>query len=123
MTEILVPRLPAEDFDVSHAVQLTRESPLEHIVAVDWVTVAPDRTSQVHRHNGTDSVLDIVAGSETVLVGENGCAVRPGARIFIGKGVFHGVRTADEPLTFLSVQSPPILDADRGRLVLEPLDT
>ena len=33
---------------------------------------------------------------------------------------FHGVRTEEESLTFLSVQSPPILDKARGTLDLEP---
>lgn len=123
LTEILVPRWPAEDFDVLCVVPPTRSTPRERIVAVARVTVAPCRTSQIHRHNGTDSVLFIADGSGAVLVNQTGFAVRPGARIFIGKGVFHGVHTADEPLTFLSVQSPPIRDAGRGRLDLEPLET
>jgi hypothetical protein len=46
--------------------------------------------------------------------------VSKGARVLIGKGIFQGVRTGEESLTFLSVQSPPILDMAHGTLDLEP---
>ena len=81
----------------------------------------PGKTSEIHRHNGTDTVLLVIEGSGTISVGGSSYGVRPGTRLIIGKGVFHGVRTEGEGLTFLSVQSPPILDEGRGVLDLEPL--
>ena len=66
-------------------------------------------------------MLLILDGSGTVLVGESSLRVSKGARVLIGKGVFHGVRTEGQSLTFLSIQSPPILDKAQGTLDLEPL--
>ena len=123
MSEILDPHIPSEEFDVFQVAQITRGTSLEHVVAVDLVFVPPGKSSEIHRHVGTDSVLYILEGSGTVIVGETSYPMRKGARIFIGKGVFHGVRTEGEGLSFLSVQSPPILDKERERLDLELLGT
>ena len=65
-------------------------------------------------------MLLILGGSGTIVVGESSVPVSTGARVLIGKGVYHGVRTGADSLTFLSVQSPPILDKERGTLDLEP---
>ena len=120
MNQILATELPRERYDVFEVTQVTRGTPIEGVVAADLVTVAPGRTSQVHRHNEAETVLLILEGSGTILVGESSLPVSKGARVLIGKGVFHGVRTAGESLTFLSVQAPPILDKARGSLDLEP---
>ena len=122
MSEIIDQDLPTEVFDVFRVAQITRGTPLEHAVAVDLVTVDPGQTSQIHRHNGTDSVLLVIEGSGTIHVGGSSYGVRKGTRIIIARGVFHGVSTEGEALTFLSVQSPPILDEGRGVLDLEPMD-
>jgi quercetin dioxygenase-like cupin family protein len=121
MPEIIDQNLPSEAFGVFEVVQITRGTPLEHVVAADLVTIPPRKTSEIHRHNNTESVLLILEGSGTILVGKSSYSVRKGARIIIGKGIFHGVRTGSEALTFLSVQAPPILDRERGVLDLEPM--
>src|SRR6516165_10037527 len=121
MGRILETDLPREHYDVFEVTQVTRGTPLESAVAADLVSVAPGRASEVHRHNEAETVLLILDGSGTVLVGESSLRVSKGARVVIGKGVFHGVRTEGESLTFLSVQSPPILVKARGTLDLEPL--
>ena len=123
MDPILVRGLPSERFGVFDVTQVTRGTALEHVVAVDLVTVEPDQKSEVHRHNRAETVLFILDGSGVVLVGEAEVAVSKGMRVLIGKGVFHGVRTAGDPLTFLSVQSPPILDRTQDRLDLEPQES
>jgi mannose-6-phosphate isomerase-like protein (cupin superfamily) len=120
MGRILETDLPRENYDVFEVTQITRGTPLESVVAADLVSIAPGRASEVHRHNGAETVLLILDGSGTVLVGNTSLSVTKGARVLIGKGVFHGVRTEGEPLTFLSVQSPPILDKAHGTLDLEP---
>ena len=120
MNRILATELPRERYDVFEVTQVTRGTPIEGVVAADLVTVAPSRASQVHRHNEAETVLLILEGSGTILVGESSLPVSKGARVLIGKGVFHGVRTAGESLTFLSVQAPPILDKAEGSLDLEP---
>jgi mannose-6-phosphate isomerase-like protein (cupin superfamily) len=120
MRQILETDLPREQYDVFEVTQITRGTPLESVVAADLVSIAPGRASEVHRHNGAETVLLILDGSGTVLVGDTSLRVTKGARVLIGKGVFHGVRTEGESLTFLSVQSPPILDKAQGSLDLEP---
>ena len=120
MNQILETELPRERYDVFEVTQVTRGTPLESLVAADLVTVAPGRSSEVHRHNEAETVLLILDGSGAVLVGDASLKVAKGARILIGKGVFHGVRTEGEALTFLSIQSPPILDKAHGTIDLEP---
>lgn len=120
MSTILQPELPRERYDVFEVTQVTRGTPLESVVAADLVSVGPGSSSEVHRHNQAETVLVILDGSGTVLVGDESLRVSKGARILIGKGVFHGVRTEGDSLTFLSVQSPPILDKAHGTLDLEP---
>ena len=114
MSRILETDLPREQYDVFEVTQITRGTPLESVVAADLVSIGPGRASEVHRHNEAETVLLILDGSGTVLVGESSLRVSQGARVIIGKGVFHGVRTDGESLTFLSIQSPPILDKRRG---------
>jgi quercetin dioxygenase-like cupin family protein len=121
MAQILEWGLPSEPFGVFRVTQVTRGTALEHLVAVDLVTVDPGQTSEVHRHNAAETVLLILGGAGEVRVGDEVLSVSEGARVLIGKGVFHGVRTGSEGLTFLSVQSPPILDKGRDALDLEPL--
>jgi quercetin dioxygenase-like cupin family protein len=109
-----------ERYDVFDVRQVTRDTPLQSLVAADLVRVEPHRRSQVHRHNRTETVLYILAGEARACIGDEVLAVRAGDRVLIGKGVFHGFETADAELRFLSVQSPPILDEATGQLDLEP---
>ncbi|MEO6810144.1 MAG: cupin domain-containing protein [Isosphaeraceae bacterium] len=113
--------LPMEEFGVFQVTQITRDTALENVVAADLVTIDPGKTSEVHRHNQAETVLLILDGSGSVRVGDEIVPVSKGSRVRIGKGVFHGVQTEGEGLRFLSVQSPPILDKEQGRLDLEPL--
>ncbi len=117
--EALLNDVPTEAFDVFEVKQLTRGTALHAEVAADWVAIGPGKTSQVHRHNHAETVIWVAEGRGTFLVGDERLAVRAGSRIAIGKGVFHGVITEESALTFLSIQSPPILDHDRGTLDLE----
>src|SRR5262249_16334073 len=121
MGRILETDLPREHFDVFEVTQVTRGTPLESVVAADLVSIAPSRRWEVDGHNEAETVLLILDGSGTVLVGESSLRVSKGARVLISKGVFHGIRTEAESLTFLSVQSPPILDLAQGTMDLEPL--
>lgn len=117
-----LPDVPVEIYGVFEVMQLTRGSALESIVAADWVTIGPEKISEIHRHNQAETVLWIVEGSGIVVVEGVDHEVTKGARIAIGKGLFHGVRTRQYALTFLSIQSPPILNKEDGHLDLERLD-
>jgi uncharacterized RmlC-like cupin family protein len=112
--------LPVERHDVFDVLQVTRGTALQSLVAADLVEVEPNMRSSVHRHNHSETVIYIISGRAEVLVGDELVAVAAGDRLHVGKAVFHGFRTADDPVTFLSVQSPPILDESTGTLDLEP---
>ena len=118
----ILSNVSVETYGVFDVIQLTRGSALESIVAADWVTIGPEKTSEIHRHNHSETVLWIVEGSGIVVVNGTDHEVAKGSRIAIGKGVLHGVRTREQALTFLSVQSPPILNKEDGHLDLERFD-
>jgi quercetin dioxygenase-like cupin family protein len=106
--------------DVFHVMQLTRGTELESIVGADYVRLDPEQTSKIHRHNRAETVLYILDGHGVVVVEDVDHNVVAGDRIRIRTGQYHGVRTGDSSLVFLSVQSPPILDKSTGVLDLEP---
>jgi quercetin dioxygenase-like cupin family protein len=108
--------LAVERHDVFDVMQVTRDTALEHTVAADLVVVEPHQRSNVHRHNKAETVLYILDGASDVLVGDTTVPATKGDRILIGKGVYHGFVTHEQSVTFLSVQSPPILDAKTGEL-------
>ena len=114
--------LEVELHDVFHVTQLTRGTALEHEVGADHVVLEPHQTSKIHRHNLAETVLYVLDGAGVVVVEDTDHVVHGGDRIRIRPGQFHGVRTGDSSLTFLSVQTPPILDESTGRFDLEPLE-
>lgn len=116
--------LEVELHDVFHVMQITRDTPLSDTVAADLVEVEPGKESSMHRHNHAETVLYFTAGEGEVLLGADyeEVPVKAGDRLRIGKGVFHAVRTRDSAVSFLSVQSPPILDVVAGTRDLEPIE-
>lgn len=122
MPDIVDRDLPIEHQDVFDVVQVTAETAIESEVAADIVNVAPGQTSKTHRHNEAETVLYILDGAGHISVGDQRIPVVRGDRLRIGKAVFHNVSTDDSSLTFLSVQTPPILDKSTGRFDLEPLE-
>ncbi len=106
--------------DVFQVMQLTQGTDLESIVGADYVRLDPEQTSKIHRHNRAETVLYILDGHGVVVVEDVDHNVVAGDRIRIRTGQYHGVRTSDASLVFLSVQSPPILDKSTGVLDLEP---
>lgn len=116
--------LEVEKHDVFLVTQVTRDTPLESVVGTDLVEVEPHQESAMHRHNDAETVLYFTAGSGEVLLTEDNevVPVSAGERLLIGKGVFHAVRTHESSLSFVSVQSPPILDKHAGTRDLEPLE-
>ena len=63
--------LAVELHDVFHVMQVTRDTPLESIVAADLVEVDPGQESSMHRHNHAETVLYFLAGSGEVLLTES----------------------------------------------------
>ncbi len=122
MSDQLDRDLEVERHDVFNVMQLTRSTLLEAAVAADIVTMDQGDTSQIHRHNFSETVLYFLDGAAVVRVGDEDLPVRAGDRVTIGKAVYHGVRTPESGCRFLSVQSPPILNATTGFRDLEPLE-
>lgn len=119
MTPITDSDLPIAHEDVFHVTQLTQDTELAGIVAADLVTMDPGQRSGVHRHNDAETVLYFLRGNATVVLDDEEFHVSPGTRVRVGAGVFHGVNSHDAEVEFISVQSPPILDAATGRLDFE----
>jgi len=115
--------LEVELHDVFHVTQVTRGTALAEVVAADLVDVDPHQESSMHRHNNAETVLYFLEGRGEVLLNaeRDVYPVAAGDRLLIGKGVFHAVRTTDSAVSFLSVQSPPILDVEKGTRDLEPI--
>jgi mannose-6-phosphate isomerase-like protein (cupin superfamily) len=110
--------LPVAHEDVFHVTQLTNDTELAGIVAADLVAMEPGQRSGVHRHNNAETVLYFLRGEATVVLDDQEFPVSPGTRVRVGAGVFHGVNSHSE-VQFISVQSPPILDATTGHLDFE----
>ena len=107
--------------DIFSVIQVTENTLLEDSVGADVVSVEPNQTSQIHRHNESETVLYILEGSGSVVVENQKIQVSAGQQLCINKGQFHGVITTDDSLRFLSIQSPPILNKLRGTLHIEEL--
>jgi quercetin dioxygenase-like cupin family protein len=103
-----------EKHDVFRVVQLSPGTVLEETIGADSVEIGPHSSSEIHRHNDSETVLFIIAGQAIVILDEEETPVRAGDRIYIGRGVFHGFRTSEQALTFVSIQVPPILDRKQG---------
>ena len=116
--------LDVEQHDVFAVRQLTRDTALGSRVGADLVRIEAHSVSNMHRHNRSATVLYFTAGTGEVLVHREHVAipVRAGDRLELPAGTFHALRTRDEALEFVSVQSPPILDVSTGVLDLEPLE-
>jgi mannose-6-phosphate isomerase-like protein (cupin superfamily) len=112
--------LAVELHDVFHVLQVTRDTDLEADVGVDFVDMETEQTSQVHRHNFSETVLYFVEGEAIVECADVDYPVVAGDRLRIAKGEFHGVRTHGSTCRFLSVQTPPILNKTTGFRDLEP---
>lgn len=114
--------LAVELHDVFHVLQVTRDTDLEADVGVDLVEMEPGKTSQVHRHNFSETVLYFLDGDAIVECADSDHPVTAGDRLRIAKGEFHGVRTETSSCRFVSVQTPPILNKTTGFRDLEPRD-
>jgi len=119
MTRLFDSGLAVERQDVFDVLQVCRETALENMVGADLVELGQDQESSIHRHNRAETVIYILDGTAQVVIEDEVVPVKKGDRLHIGKGMFHGFRTGQETVSFLSVQSPPILDKSTGQLDLE----
>jgi mannose-6-phosphate isomerase-like protein (cupin superfamily) len=103
-----------ETHDVFRVVQLSPGTVLEDLLGADFIEIGPNSVSEIHRHNDSENVVFIISGPAIIILDDEEAPVAEGDRIYIGRGVFHGFRTSDQPLRFVSIQVPPILDRKQG---------
>lgn len=72
------------------------------------VVLQPGKAHERHNHPDADEILFILSGEgEQMIDDEDPVPVRPGASIYIPKGVYHSTRnTSWEPLRFVVVYAP-----------------
>jgi len=114
LMEATVDTVESQRFDVFSVTQMAPHTFLIGVAGVDFIRIPAHSVSEVHRHNSSDSVILIVEGEAIVIVDDREIEVRPGVRLVLPRKSFHGFRTLSEPLTFVSVQVPPILDPERN---------
>ena len=118
----IVDRVASETFGAFLVTQITCDTDLEDTVGLDLITIAAATKTEIHRHPHAGNVVYILGGSATAIIGGVEHLVTEGDRIRIGKGVSHGFQTGNAPLTFVSVQSPPILNRKLHILDTEVLE-
>ncbi|HKB02969.1 MAG TPA: cupin domain-containing protein [Gemmataceae bacterium] len=118
-SEPILHGVESESFGAFRVTPITRGTALEAVLGLDLVTVPAGVTTEIHRHRHAENVVYILSGAATAIIDHVGYRVVAGDRLTIGKGIFHGFKTSETPLTFVSVQSPPILNAKLNTLDTE----
>ena len=121
--EPLFHRVESETYGAFRVTQITRGTALEDLLGLDLVTIPAGMATEIHRHPHAENVVYILSGDATAIIDHIGYRVVEGDRIRIGKGICHGFKTSETPLTFVSVQSPPILNKKSNILDTEVLES
>lgn len=108
--------------NVFQVIQIAAGSFLADVLGLDYIVIAPNTRSEVHRHNHSDNLIYVIRGSAELILDGAAHAVRPGVRVFIPRGMLHGFRTLERGLEFVSAQVPPILDSRTGRFDREVVE-
>src|SRR5262249_24970784 len=120
--EPILHRIESETYGAFRVTPITSGTALEDLLGLDLVTIPPGLTTEVHRHPHAENVVYILSGNATAIIDHVGHRVVAGDRLTIGKGVYHGFMTSETPLTFVSVQSPPIFNRKLNILDTEVLE-
>ena len=76
-----------------------------------WCDAPELRGTNTGVHKQEDEVIYFLSGSGSAFVGDAKIRIRPGAMMYVPRGVRHGFsREGDEPVTFLWVTAPPGLE-------------
>jgi mannose-6-phosphate isomerase-like protein (cupin superfamily) len=120
--ERILHRVESETYGAFRVTQITRGTALEDLLGLDLVTIPAGMKTEVHRHPHAEDVVYVLSGDATAIIDHVGYRVVGGDRLRIGKEVYHGFQTSGTPLTFVSVQSPPILNKKLNILDTEILE-
>jgi uncharacterized RmlC-like cupin family protein len=119
--EPILHRVEPEIYGAFRVTPITQGTALEDLLGLDLVTIPPGMTTEIHRHAHAEYVVNILSGDAAANIDHVGYRVVQGDRLRIGRGVYHGFKTSETPLTFVSVQSPPILNKKLNILDTEVL--
>lgn len=98
-----------QSYDVFEVRSFTEGTKMEGRVEVDLVQVEPGKSSLVHRHEWSDTLLIPLLGFGKALIGDIEYDFKPSAgAIWFDKEVDHGIITGEGPLLFISIQIPGI---------------
>ena len=84
---------------------------------VELVELQQNATYRPHYHENSSAVIYMILGEGMLVLGDNKLPYRPGMRLDIPAKVAHGFITHTKTL-FLSIQSPPILNRETGKVDL-----
>jgi quercetin dioxygenase-like cupin family protein len=84
---------------------------------VELVELQPCAEYKPHYHKRSAAIIYIIVGSGVFQLNKDMIEYHAGIRIEIPVGALHGFVTKERTL-FLSIQSPPILDAETGQVDL-----
>lgn len=98
-----------QSYDVFEVRSFTEGTKMEGRVEVDLVQVKPGKSSLVHKHERSDTLLIPLLGFGKALIGGREYDFKPSAgAIWFDGGVDHGIITGEGPLLFISIQVPGI---------------
>jgi len=100
----------SEQFNVFHVTQLATDSFLDKVLGLDYIYIRPNSISEIHRHNNSDNLIFILSGKAIIILNSVEHEISPGLRVHIPRGMWHGFRTHNVALEFISAQIPPILN-------------
>jgi len=89
----------------------------EIVETVELVEFQAEFKYKPHYHKKSSAIIYIILGSGVLHLGETCLPYKAGTRVKIPAGTLHGFNTTTRTL-FLSIQSPPILNAVTGYLDL-----
>lgn len=84
---------------------------------IELVELQPNAEYRPHYHKNSIAIIYITSGTGTFCLGNEIMAYEAGKRIVIPAEVMHGFSTRSRTL-FLSIQTPPILNAETGEVDL-----
>ena len=114
--------LESETYGDFRVTQITRGTALEDRLGLDLATIPAGTTTEVHRHPRAGERGLHPQRGHSAIIDHVGYRVAEGDRLTIGQGVYHVFQTSETPLTFVSVQSPPILNKKLNILDTEVLE-
>jgi quercetin dioxygenase-like cupin family protein len=84
-------------------------------VALEYITLDPHTEFKPHHHVESDALILILSGHGYITdIERNKYTILKGSLAYFPSNVRHGFITEEEPITLVSVQSPPIKDLKTG---------